>query len=239
MIYGHLKAGYGNVHKDILSNKNLDAYSIKVYAILSAYQGGSSYCFPSIDYISKNYNMDRKTVMSRIKVLEDEKIITKQKTKTGNRYYVMQPVLTKNEIEAVKPENQQVPSGGTTQVPSHGTTQVPSGGTLRITNKINIKNNIEELKAYSKAKGGLMIIHKNRIEEMLKDFTVEQLKRAIDSGTKWAEKNEVGRKNLSRSIVEHSIKNSKPKVAKYMTSDEYKKKFPGKVPVKTDKELWF
>ena len=74
MIYGHLKAGYGNVHKDILSNKNLDAYSIKVYAILSAYQGGSSYCFPSIDYISKNYNMDRKTVMSRIKVLEDEKI---------------------------------------------------------------------------------------------------------------------------------------------------------------------
>jgi hypothetical protein len=24
-----------------------------------------------------------------------------------------------------------------------------------------------------------------------------------------------------------------------MTSDEYKKKFPGKVPVKTDKELWF
>jgi hypothetical protein len=106
--------------------------------------------------------------------------------------------------------------------------------------KRTIENNsVDELKAYSKAKGGLMIIHKNRIEEMLKDFTVEQLKRAIDSGTKWAEKNEVGRKNLSRSIVEHSIKNSKPKVTKYMTSDEYKKKFPGKQPVKTDKELWF
>jgi gas vesicle protein len=102
-----------------------------------------------------------------------------------------------------------------------------------------IKSNIDELKEYSKSKGGLMIIHKNRIEEMLKDFTVEQLKRAIDSGTKWAEKNEVGRKNLSRSIVEHSIKNSQPKVAKYMTSEEYKKKFPGKQPVKTDKEVWF
>ena len=221
----------------------LSPASLLVYFVLRIRQNQNEECWPSINTIMEDAELSRPTVTKAIKQLEEKDLVEviRQKVSAGmnevNRYRCLKipDIIDRERIgnKVVKKINHDKAKGSKINLPP-------------IVNKVNpkiknnkIKSNIDELKEYSKAKGGLMIIHKNRIEEMLKDFTVEQLKRAIDSGTKWAEKNEVGRKNLSRSIVEHSIKNSKPKVTKYMTSDEYKKKFPDKQPVKTDKELWF
>ena len=213
-----------------------------VYIGLRIRQNVNDECYPSINTIIKDTNLSRKTVINAIKQLEEKNLVQVIRHRIGagmnavNRYRCLKvPAINQRERvgENLHYLEQKEEKGSVKKTPRVGENLHPKSKSIKI------KSNIDELKEYSKAKGGLMIIHKNRIEEMLKDFTVEQLKRAIDSGTKWAEKNEVGRKNLSRSIVEHSIKNSKPKVAKYMTSDEYKKKFPDKQPVKTDKEVWF
>ena len=217
--------------------------SLLVYFVLRIRQNQNDECWPSINKIMEDADLTRPTVVKAIKQLEEKQLVEviRKKVSAGmnevNRYRCLKigAIIDREKIgnKVVKKINHDKDEDSKINLPP-----IVKKFNPKIKNN-KIKSNIDELKEYSKAKGGLMIIHKNRIEEMLKDFTVEQLKRAIDSGTKWAEKNEVGRKNLSRSIVEHSIKNSKPKVAKYMTSDEYKKKFPGKQPVKTDKEVWF
>lgn len=226
---------YGSIFLSEFKVEITDA-AFKVYAYLRVRQNTGEECWPSLNTISKDTGKSVKTVTRALKQLESKDLITVKRTRIAKGM---------NEVNRYKCNIRTAAVKDTTGNMSKGLLSNCHNGTEKLSDKNKhikqtIENNsVDELKAYSKAKGGLMIIHKNRIAEMLKDFTVEQLKRAIDSGTKWAEKNEVGRKNLSRSIVEHSIKNSKPKVAKYMTSDEYKKKFPGKRPVKKDKELWF
>ena len=226
---------YGSIFISECSAEITDA-AFRVYIYLRLRQNVNNECWPSLNTIAKDTNKSVMTVTRALKQLEEKKLVTVIRKKIA---------AGMNEVNRYQCNIQTIKSNVTTNKllgPLLSNCDNPSNKLLDKNKHIKrtIENNsVDELKAYSKAKGGLMIIHKNRIEEMLKDFTVEQLKRAIDSGTKWAEKNEVGRKNLSRSIVEHSIKNSKPKVAKYMTSDEYKKKFPGKQPVKTDKEVWF
>jgi len=211
--------------------------AFRIYCYLRIRQNKSDDCWPSLNTIVKDTGKARSTVIKAIKELEEKGHVMVHRTRIAESMNAVNRYECKTKTKKVEEWSSTNIGPEVVRNSDQGSTNIGPKNKHR---KRTIENNsVDELKAYSKSKGGLMIIHKNRIEEMLKDFTVEQLKRAIDSGTKWAEKNEVGRKNLSRSIVEHSIKNSKPKVAKYMTSDEYKKKFPGKVPVKTDKELWF
>jgi DNA-binding MarR family transcriptional regulator len=227
---------YGSIFISECSAEITDA-AFRVYIYLRLRQNKSDECWPSLNTIVKDTGKARSTVIKSIKELEEKGHVMVHRTRIAESMNAVNRYECKTKTKKLDEWSSANIGPDVVRNSDQGSTNTrPKNKHIKQT----IENNsVDELKAYSKSKGGLMIIHKNRIEEMLKDFTVEQLKRAIDSGTKWAEKNEVGRKNLSRSIVEHSIKNSKPKVAKYMTSDEYKKKFPGKKPVKTDKEVWF
>jgi len=75
--------------------KYLDTFATAVYLSLCRHADKHQTCFPSVQRIAEQHNIDRKTVIARIKTLEEHNLIKKEKNRNSkgkfqhNRYYLI------------------------------------------------------------------------------------------------------------------------------------------------------
>lgn len=131
------RSGYGTVWRDVLQIK-MTLLAKLIYSLLATYQGGNNHCFPSLRRIANDLNISRVTVIKGIRELEKRNIITVERGKNSNKYYLTSRI-----------ENE--PLGGNEVVQEmnlsgkpRDTTSGKPGDTIRVTYK---SNNKEEKKS--------------------------------------------------------------------------------------------
>lgn len=81
------------IGKDLIGDKDLDKYSLYLYAVLSVYADKETrQCFPSLETLAENTKASKKTVINRLNTLKDRGYITITKRgRKGNLYTLIRP----------------------------------------------------------------------------------------------------------------------------------------------------
>ena len=80
------KSGYGLVYCSVMRDKSLTPEAKAIYAYLCAFAGAGETCYPSTGLMQSELKMSKDRFYRHIVYLERAGIVTKERTKNGNRW---------------------------------------------------------------------------------------------------------------------------------------------------------
>ncbi|HOV14773.1 MAG TPA: helix-turn-helix domain-containing protein [Spirochaetota bacterium] len=90
------KTGFFMVDNEVLDDYSLSPYDFMVYCSFLKYAGNKNFCFPSLNTLAEKLKISKPQIIKSIKILEQKKLISIQKTQNKDKSYVTNNYIINN-----------------------------------------------------------------------------------------------------------------------------------------------